>query len=123
MVNSCQRLKADLEQIERSRHLVAGVSIHLETISRILNLAGNETRLSILYLLHKEGNLCPCDLSDMLEVSVSAISQHLRKMKDKDLIYSRKEGQTIFYSLNPDHSEVLSPTLAILDKKSNLEVV
>lgn len=123
MINSCQRLKADFDQIERSRRLVSGLSTHLETTSRILNLAGNKTRLTILYLIHQEDKLCPCDLSDMLEVSISAISQHLRKMKDQDLVLSRKEGQTIYYSLNPVELETLAPILKTLDKQANMELV
>ena len=50
--------------------------------------------------------MCPCDLSDVLDMSMPAISQHLRKMKDKDLIRYKKVGQTIFYSLNEDLSDL-----------------
>jgi DNA-binding transcriptional ArsR family regulator len=78
-------------------------------LSRVLELAGNEVRLKILYLLHTEGELCPCDLSDILELSVPAVSQHLRKLKDGNVIKFRKEGQTIYYSLRDDHLEILRP--------------
>ena len=56
--------------------------------------------------------LCPCDIADVLEMSVPAISQHIRKMKDVDLLTSRREGQTLYYSITPQRSAML---LNILD--------
>jgi len=76
-------------------------------MASILALAGNEVRLKILYLFEEEKELCPCDLSDILTMSIPAISQHLRKMKDGGIIRARKEGQTIFYSLKPEHLKML----------------
>ncbi|MFD2100850.1 MULTISPECIES: ArsR family transcriptional regulator [Flavobacteriaceae] len=35
----------------------------------MLALAGNETRLKILFWLNEEGELCPCDFADILEMS------------------------------------------------------
>ncbi len=66
-----------------------------------------DVRLEILYLLEEEKELCPCDLSDILGMSIPDISQHLRKMKDSGIIQARKEGQTIFYSLMPEHLKML----------------
>jgi DNA-binding transcriptional ArsR family regulator len=42
---------------------------------------------------------CVCDLAEVLELSDSAISQHLRKLKDRNIVKTRRQGQTIFYSL------------------------
>jgi ArsR family transcriptional regulator, lead/cadmium/zinc/bismuth-responsive transcriptional repressor len=77
----------------------------------VLDLAGNEVRLKILYLLKHENELCPCDISDILEMSLPAVSQHLRKLKDANLIQFRKVGQTIFYSLKSNHLFVIEPLL------------
>jgi DNA-binding transcriptional ArsR family regulator len=78
-------------------------------LSNVLSLAGNEVRLKILYLLDSEKELCPCDLSDILQMSIPAISQHLRKMKDGGLIKAKKVGQTIFYSICKEHLKTLLP--------------
>jgi DNA-binding transcriptional ArsR family regulator len=72
-----------------------------------LALVGNKVRLQILYLLDKEKELCPCDLADILEMSVPAVSQHIRKMKDSGIIKARREGQTLFYSILDDKYEIL----------------
>ncbi len=45
---------------------------------------------------------CVGELADALGSSVSAISQHLRTMKDKGMVVNRKEAQTVYYRLkNP----------------------
>ncbi len=71
----------------------------LETLADLLAVAGNGQRLKILYLLHAHKEMCVCDLAEVLEITDSAVSQHLRKLKDKNLVKTRREGQTIFYSL------------------------
>jgi len=63
--------------------------------------------LKILFLLKEENELCPCDLSDILGMSFPAVSQHLRKLKDGNLIEGRREGQTIFYSLVSGNDSLL----------------
>jgi DNA-binding transcriptional ArsR family regulator len=78
-------------------------------LGNLLALAGNEVRLKILFLLEEENELCPCDLSDILEMSIPAISQHLRKLKDGNIIEARRSGQTIFYSLKPEQLSLLRP--------------
>ena len=107
--NSCIRVFADEKQIEACKDELVQVQNTLSQLSRVLNLAGNEVRLKIMYLLHIEGEMCPCDLSDVLGMTVPAISQHLRKMKDGGLIGDNKVGQTVFYSLQEEDIEVLNP--------------
>lgn len=104
---SCTRAEADQKQLMRCRETLKTSSESINSIGKVLALAGNETRLKILFLLNEEGELCPCDFSDILEMSVPAISQHIRKMKDAELITSRRDGQTLYYSLVKDSSNVL----------------
>ncbi|SMG48521.1 ArsR/SmtB family transcription factor [Arenibacter troitsensis] len=88
----------------------------ITAICKVLALAGNETRLRILFFLKEEGELCPCDFVDILEMSVPSVSQHIRKMKDVGLITSRREGQTLYYSLVQNHNEVLDNVFAKIQK-------
>ncbi len=71
----------------------------LTTLAESLDVAGNLQRLKILYLLHAHKEMCVCDLAEVLELTDSAASQHLRKLKDKNIVEPRREGQTIYYSL------------------------
>ena len=104
---SCIRLFADHKKIDGCRERLAVEAALIQQLSSVLALAGNEVRLKIIFLLHEEPELCPCDLSDILGMSVPAVSQHLRKMKDGNIVASRREGQTLFYSLQSPHFDLL----------------
>ncbi|MFN0293517.1 ArsR/SmtB family transcription factor [Pedobacter helvus] len=115
-LNTCIREKANPMQINECRKKVTANEESFTQLSGILALAGNEVRLKILYLLDQERELCPCDLSDILGMSIPAVSQHLRKMKDSNIIEFRKEGQTIFYSLKTENLKVLQPFFNIINR-------
>lgn len=105
---SCTRAEADYDQLLNCKTTLNKLDESFEQMTKILSIAGNEVRLKILYLLNMENELCPCDISDILEMSVPAISQHIRKMKDAGLIASRRKGQTLYYSLVLSGNEVLN---------------
>lgn len=107
--NTCIRLFADHEQIKSCKNKLRTAQESFASLSNILALAGNEVRLKIVYLLEEEKKLCPCDLSDILGISIPAVSQHLRKLKDGNIVETRKEGQTIYYSLTQENLKILKP--------------
>lgn len=74
----------------------------LEEAAELFNLASNSTRLKILFLLDRLRELCVCDLAEMLDVSVSAVSQHLAKLRAYGLVTTRRDAQTIYYRFS-DH--------------------
>ncbi len=113
--NSCIRKEADLNQIKRCRQQIFEAEEAVGTLTDKLSLVSNTTRLKILYVLQAEERLCVCDLSDILNMTIPAVSQHLRKLKDRDFVKSEKEGQTIFYSLRDDHRELLTPFFNLLN--------
>jgi DNA-binding transcriptional ArsR family regulator len=61
----------------------------------------NQHRLAIMYML-KDGERCVGDVAAELGISVHNVSQHLRILRQRMLVRSRKEGQTVYYSVtNP----------------------
>lgn len=58
---------------------------------------GHEVRLKIYRILREE-KLCVCEISELLEMSQPAISQHLSQLKQANLIMSDRHGQWTFYS-------------------------
>ncbi|EIA07365.1 MAG: metalloregulator ArsR/SmtB family transcription factor [Flavobacteriaceae bacterium] len=121
---SCIRILADTEQIKECRNKLNANANAFEQLSGLLALAGNEVRLKIMFLLEEENELCPCDLADILGMSIPAISQHLRKMKDGNVIESRRAGQTIFYSLKSEQLQLLRPFFKyIINQDSKEELV
>ena len=123
MSNACIRVLADPVQIKDCKESLSRLEQDLSLTTQIFNLAGNAARLKILFLLHKEGEMCPCDLSDILDISVGGISQHLRKLKDGKLIKDKKVGQTVFYSLVNENIETLKPVLETLSKQNQKTTV
>ena len=123
MSESCIRVLADVNQIKACRERIKSIDGSLNVLGNVLNLAGNDVRLKILFLLQEEGQLCPCDLSDILGMNTSPISQHLRKLKDGKIVVSKKTGQTIFYSINPAYADIFKPIFKLLNSNKVLEMV
>jgi DNA-binding transcriptional ArsR family regulator len=121
--NTCIRQQADIEQINRCKDTVSELNESIDYLANGLSLVGNSVRLKILYLLFEEKRLCVCDISDILGMNISAISQHLRKMKDRSLLETEREAQTIFYSLTAEYSTLLNPFFEILGKNKILETI
>ena len=63
---------------------------------------GDSTRIRILFVLF-EAEVCVCDLAQALNMTQSAISHQLNILKQNKLVKSRREGNSIFYSLADDH--------------------
>lgn len=121
--NSCIRQQADAKQINRCKERVEELYDSFDYLSKGLELAGNKVRLKILYLLYEEKRLCVCDLSDILGMTVPAVSQHLRKLRDRNLIKADREAQTIFNSLTDEYEHLLNPLFKILDENKILQSV
>jgi len=79
--------------------------------ARFLAALGNGKRLAILCLL-VNGELSVGSIAEKVQLSQSALSQHLAKLRGEELVVTRRVGQTIFYSCR---SEQVGEMLATLD--------
>lgn len=76
-----------------------------EIQAELIAMFANPRRLMILDILG-ESERSVGDIAEELEVSIQNVSQHLRVMKDRGVVASRKVGQTVFYRVtNPKFSE------------------
>lgn len=73
--------------------------VTIENTAKIIKLLGDKTRLTMLLLL-KESDCCVCQFVEIFHMSQPSISQHIRKLKDVNLVTESRKGQWIFYSLN-----------------------
>ena len=71
-------------------------------LSELFKVLGDETRTRILYLLSLE-ELCVCDIAEIMEMSLPAVSHHLRLLKALRLVKYRRDGKQVFYSLDDHH--------------------
>lgn len=99
---NCVRLEADeekLKQLTKDAH----ANDHLVALAAFMSIAGNETRLRMLYVLWRAGELCVCDLADIFEITQPAVSRHLRLLREKALVEARRDAQTIYYRVRLDN--------------------
>jgi ArsR family transcriptional regulator, lead/cadmium/zinc/bismuth-responsive transcriptional repressor len=82
---------------------------HLLRLSSIFKLLGDPTRLRIVTAL-QGGEMCVCDLAAYLNLTESAVSHQLRRLREFNLIKNRRQGQILFYSLDDNHIEDLLKT-------------
>lgn len=88
-------LSGDVEALREKALEVTG-------LSEVFKVLGDETRTKILYLLAQR-ELCTCDLAAILDMTLPAISHHLRLLKVFRLVKYRREGKLVYYSLGDDH--------------------
>jgi ArsR family transcriptional regulator len=62
----------------------------------------DETRLRCLLLIQQEDELCVCELTEALQEIQPKISRHLAQLKKCDLLVGRRQGQWVFYRINPN---------------------
>lgn len=74
----------------------------LYDLAELFKIFGDSTRIRILFVLF-EHEVCVCDLASALNMTQSAISHQLRILKHSELVKSRREGKSVFYSLADDH--------------------
>lgn len=74
----------------------------LYKLADLYKVFGDPTRIRILYAL-SSGELCVCDIAEVLGMTQSAISHQLRVLKQTALVKFRREGKTVYYSLADGH--------------------
>ena len=74
----------------------------LYDLAELFKVFGDTTRVKILSALF-ESEMCVCDIAELLNMTQSAISHQLRVLKQARLVKFRKDGKTVFYSLDDEH--------------------
>ena len=74
----------------------------LYDLAELFKVFGDTTRIKILYALFSN-EMCVCDIANLLNMTQSAISHQLRVLKQARLVKFRKEGKTVYYSLDDSH--------------------
>lgn len=71
-------------------------------LAELFKIFGDSTRMRILFVL-LEAEVCVCDLSRVLNMTVSAVSHQLKILKRSKLVKSRRDGKSVLYSLADAH--------------------
>lgn len=91
-----------------NKDLVMKIKNNMISEDKIIDLAelfkvfGDSTRMKIICAL-LQGELCVCDVANVTDMSLSAISHQLRILKQAKLVKYKKVGKVVYYSLDDEH--------------------
>lgn len=78
----------------------------LYDLAELFKVFGDSTRIKILYAMF-ETELCVNDIAGLLNLSQSSVSHQLRILKTSKLVKFRREGKSVFYSLDDEHVRLI----------------
>jgi len=113
---SCIREEKNQFKIDQYENLLKEYKSDFNQLSNVIGLIGNEVRLKLVWLINEE-QFCVCDLADILQMSVPAISQHLRKLKDVGIVETFRNKQTIYYFISAQKKSIVNHILALVSDK------
>lgn len=97
----CEAQCVDERRVKRARRqMKPGPSI--AALSETFRVLGDPTRLRIVHAL-SGGELCVCDLANVLGATQSTVSHSLRALRQLRLVRYRKEGKIAYYALDDAH--------------------
>ena len=86
----------------------------MRDLAAVFKALGDETRLELLALLASHGELCVCDLQQVLGIIQSKTSRHLQYLKHAGLITDRREGLWVHYRIAADLAPERRAIVAVL---------
>lgn len=79
----------------------------------VFKALGDELRLAFTLLIHRQGELCVCELMEAFQAPQPKVSRHLASLRDAGLLEAERRGQWVYYYLNPHLPEW---TVRVLDE-------
>lgn len=95
------------KEIKNSQRELTKISQKIEEKSSFHYLCSDPTRLKIIFLLRHYKKLCPTDFSQILNISISAVSHQLSLLERAGLVKRVKMGKMACYSLAEKIKELL----------------
>jgi DNA-binding transcriptional ArsR family regulator len=101
----CETKGADMERVSKAAANMARLGTY-QAAADIFGVLGDVTRVRILDAISRE-ELCVCDISALIEMSPSAVSHHLRTLRNLRLVRHRRAGKKVHYALRDSHVKLL----------------
>ena len=99
--DACEVLHLDPARVARLRSALIGAEL-VDGLAETFRALGDPTRVRILDAL-SHGELCVCDLAQLISLSQSATSHQLRLLRQLRIVRSRRAGRMVFYALDDRH--------------------
>jgi len=82
-----------------------------EDITKLSKAMSEESRVNIVGLIQREGNLCVCEICDTLGISQPLVSKYLKQLKDAQILVSKKQGKWVIYNIVKNPNPLLTTYL------------
>ena len=99
--DTCLHNNEHNETVKKAKQEMFSTNL-INDISNLLKILGEPSRLKVVLALSK-GEMCVNHIVEACESNQSLISHQLRILKDNKIVKSRRDGQSIVYSLDDEH--------------------
>ena len=106
----CDLLCVDTPRAEEIRGALLGFGAARDAAERARALS-DPTRLMLAGALREGQELCVCDLASISGRAQNLVSHHLRLLRSRGLVTSRREGKLVMYSLTSEGRSLLAAVL------------
>ena len=90
----------------------------MNTLVQTAKILSDINRVKIIALMHREKELCVCEICDTLQLSQPLVSRHLKQMREADIVQTRQSGKWIIYMLKQNNLiECLLETIEALSQE------
>ncbi len=101
-IDGCATRIVDAARVESVASSLIDVEVAGD-LAEMFRLLGDPTRVRILFALLEAGELCVCDLAEVVDTSDTKVSQALRLLRNAGVVRNRRDGRNIHYRLDDGH--------------------
>ena len=105
-LDACTATQVDDLRVAAKRPLVVNAQ-EAAGIADVFDLLSDPSRVRVLFALLEAGELCVCDLAEMVDMSPSALSHALRLLRTAGVVTNRRDGRMMRYRLADSHIRLL----------------
>mgnify|MGYP000668896408 FL=1 len=105
-IDGCVTRSVDGARVAAVAESLIDVDVAVD-LAEMFRLLGDPTRVRILFALLEAGELCVCDIAEVVETTDTKVSQAMRLLRTAGVVRNRRDGRNIFYRLDDGHVRML----------------
>ena len=105
-IDGCVTRSVDRARVEDVAASLIDVDVAGD-LAEMFRLLGDPTRVRILFALLEAGELCVCDIAEVVETTDTKVSQAMRLLRSAGVVRNRRDGRNTFYRLDDGHVRML----------------
>ena len=105
-IDGCVTRRVDGARVAAVAESLIDVDVAVD-LAEMFRLLGDPTRVRILFALLEAGELCVCDIAEVVETTDTKVSQAMRLLRSAGVVRNRRDGRNIFYRLDDGHVRML----------------